>query len=426
MVLRVRAESGDSSPPPLATSVSSSPSISSHDDVEGGSSSQDENEIVEKSIPVREGIATRRRSQCEQLSFRQRSEPPQPTGFRRWSTMMSLSSYGYGDLSKSIQLCPPSVNSEEQSGSSFPSHSRKYHPLILIALIGLGALAMVQRAQITSLHNELIITKQQRDYMDQTRSNLLKQLATREQSLEQYRHTHEKMMQLNNDMSASIKNLKFDYKRSVEELDRLRGVEKRVSWSEGRWNKHVDGIRKISKMSAVDKFGKGPHRVELKVQFPSSSELETINIEMAPLEMMPHSVHTFLEQVDQGAWKGVAFGVHAGHVLMAGPSDGTPASKAPTVLFPEFNLQYPHDKYTVAFPSQPSSTPDFYINLQPNTIHHSPRIEGDEYVEGEPCFGRIVDQGSRRVVDRMDRLSARQGGRLEKGVTIVSARILGR
>ena len=47
------------------------------------------------------------------------------------------------------------------------------------------------------------------------------------------------------------------------------------------------------------------------------------------------------------------------------------------------------------------------------------------YVEGEPCFGKIVDEESRRVVDRMDGLSMGERGLLKERVVIKSARIVG-
>mmetsp|Transcript_28872 Transcript_28872/g.53310 ORF Transcript_28872/g.53310 Transcript_28872/m.53310 type:complete len:290 (+) Transcript_28872:68-937(+) len=289
--------------------------------------------------------------------------------------------------------------------------------------------------------------------MEKSRSTLLTQLANREKSLDQYRHTHEQVTKVNHDMSESMRKLQQDHTEAVKELERLRAVEKRVSWSEGRWEKYVEGVQERSKRIVLEKFGKGPHHVELQVQLPSSSssqettEFQTIKIELAPLDMMPHSVHTFLEQVHQGSWDGTAFDVHAGHVLMASSSSSSPNTEedhhhqapTPTVMIPEYNARYPHDKYTIAFPgSQTPSSPsqDFYINLQPNTIHHSPRIETLEkgtggrntevYVEGEPCFGKIVDEDSRRVVDRMDGLGVGERGLLKERVVIKSARIVGR
>jgi len=238
--------------------------------------------------------------------------------------------------------------------------------------------------------------------------------------------------------------LKQDYEGSVKEVEKLRTVEKRVTWSEGRWDRYVQGIKDRSKRIAVDKFGTGPYFVEMQVQLPSSSNpqagaaIETIKIELAPLDMMPHSVHTFLEQVDSGAWDGTAFDVHAGHVLMARSSQGRQGEvnsrvkqEVPTIMFPEYNAQYPHDKYTIAFPTHPNSSQNsFYINLQYNNAHHSPRIGTsasgkEEYIEGEPCFGKIVDASSKRVVDLMDGLSVEGvSGLMSENVVIRKARII--
>ncbi len=165
-----------------------------------------------------------------------------------------------------------------------------------------------------------------------------------------------------------------------------------------------------------------------------------IQIELAPLDLMPHSVHTFLQQVDSKAWDHTHFDLHAGHVLLArrdadadiendSPYKHTKYA-VPSVAFPEFSSLYPHDKYTVAFPGRRETGQDFYINLITNTNNHSPRTDKEgKFVEGEPCFGKIVDENSRKVVDWMDSIKTIQGGIkdgiLEQPVTIVSAKIVG-
>ncbi len=153
---------------------------------------------------------------------------------------------------------------------------------------------------------------------------------------------------------------------------------------------------------------------------------------------MPHAVSTFLEQVEQKLWDGQTFDVHAGHVLLARPDPTNSNSidategKVLQVMFPEYNEDYPHEKYTVGFPGRPNAGQDFYINLQSNVAHHSPRFvkvggTGEEqFIEGESCFGKITDQHSRLVVDEMDKLGVGDGGILKKKVVIVSARLIGR
>ena len=126
------------------------------------------------------------------------------------------------------------------------------------------------------------------------------------------------------------------------------------------------------------------------------------------------------------------------------------------LMFPEYNAGYPHDKYTIAFPSSTTSSSEdngdddqnvqgFYVNMQPNTVHHSPRIESssttasngsssdtsnsiEQYIEGESCFGKINDESSRQVIDRMDALTTLEGssGRLMESVIILNAKIVGR
>mmetsp|Transcript_39689 Transcript_39689/g.85609 ORF Transcript_39689/g.85609 Transcript_39689/m.85609 type:complete len:490 (-) Transcript_39689:71-1540(-) len=460
--------------------------VDDDDDIEGGHSSQEDNDKhrihshSKKFVTSEAGVMSRRRrrrAQSEQPSFRQTSLSPtttpidsgkrSPTPKRqcpsssqaqvpllespssgRWSTLTTLDN---------IQFCPPATkpqhyqnNSSFFSSSSFAAHGhKKYHPLALLTIVStlLVGCMIRQQMELSSLRQELLITNQHRLHMEQTRSSLLTQLDDREKSLDQYHYTHEQMKKVKADMSERMRRLRVDYDSSVEELERLHVVKKRLDWSESRWEEYVGRIRNVSKRSVVAKYGKGPHHVELQVQFPSSSSPETIKIELAPLDIMPHSIHTFLEQIDEGMWDGASFDVaNAGHVLMAAAHDQAPSatpsltttttSMKTTTLFPEYHAHYSHDKYTIAFPSSQSSSSQqqsgFYINLQPNTIHHSPRIEGEKYIEGESCFGRIVDEMSRNVVDRMDgsnRLSTNgrdnRGEILEEGVIIRSARIVG-
>lgn len=84
----------------------------------------------------------------------------------------------------------------------------------------------------------------------------------------------------------------------------------------------------------------------------------------------------------------------------------------------------------MAFPGRRETGQDFYINLISNTNNHSPRTDKEgKFVEGEPCFGKIVDENSRKIVDWMDSIKTIHGGIkdgiLEEPVTIVSAKIVG-
>lgn len=148
-------------------------------------------------------------------------------------------------------------------------------------------------------------------------------------------------------------------------------------------------------------------------------------IELAPVNLMPHSVHTFLSQLSEGYWtRGTpAIVMNPGHVLqacphpcletkaMGGSYPGDPYvdmrhAGLDTVSFQEYHPAYPHEKYTIGFAGRPHSGPEFYINLMNNTLDHGPKEEeilkkelgdneGDDEIdetamEPDPCFGKII------------------------------------
>lgn len=148
---------------------------------------------------------------------------------------------------------------------------------------------------------------------------------------------------------------------------------------------------------------------------------QEVLIELAPITLMPHSVHTFLSQLSEGYWtRGTpAIVMNPGHVLqacphpcletkaMGGSYPGDPYEDMrhaglDTVSFQEYHPEYPHEKYTIGFAGRPHSGPEFYINMMNNTMDHGPKeaitkkaIEDEEEVdemtmEPDPCFGKII------------------------------------
>lgn len=242
MVLRVNSDQSSTALHNALPSTSSSSlcsSSGSDSDLECGYSSQDDNyssssshheQIISKFIPSHSGtMAPRRRSQCEQLTFRQRSEPlikesgrripPQPAAFRRWSTLVTSSN---GDLPKTVQFSPTdAVNSSSQS-------NRQRSPLLILATLMLAILATIltctQQSQINSLKSELTITNSHRAYLEKSQSSLLSQLNQREASLNQFKHTHTQMTKVNHDMGVTMTKLREGHTRDVMELKRLRSA----------------------------------------------------------------------------------------------------------------------------------------------------------------------------------------------------------
>lgn len=198
-------------------------------------------------------------------------------------------------------------------------------------------------------------------------------------------------------------------------------------------------VSDLSKRDAIAKYGSGVIRVQLELIFPppgSSGDNEgegalkplvvdsgptMIVIEMSSLDLMPHSVYTFLEMVSTGLLNGCSFILNALHVLKAAPLpyDGTSASDKArafldsglnSVAFREYSPDYPHSKYTIGFAADGS--PSFYINTEDNSDIHM----------GDPCFGKIVSGYD--TVERLEKMPTRNGIWFEHRIGIKEATVI--
>jgi cyclophilin family peptidyl-prolyl cis-trans isomerase len=216
-------------------------------------------------------------------------------------------------------------------------------------------------------------------------------------------------------------------------------------------------IQQLSKQALLEKFGPGPHRVQVQVAFDPASnvyypatttttadglaekkdDMAVIVLELAPVDLMPHTVYWFLEQVHAGLYNGCSFHRNAGHVIQAGPTANfrTPANSNlqrrfqqagfDSVLFQEYAQDFPHLPYTLGFAGRPGG-PDFYISMKDNTVPHGPGGQ-DSYAdasEADPCFAKVV--AGKDVVDRIHQSAVQPGSykRMQHYVAIVSMSIL--
>ena len=226
-------------------------------------------------------------------------------------------------------------------------------------------------------------------------------------------------------------------------LDEIVAVKERIHLEESKISTFEKYIQETSLRDATRKYGTGVLRVQLSLEFlsdrdrakPSSEHGETTHhhpqqqqqhvliLEMAPLELMPHSVYTFLEMVDNNLLDGCSFILNAMNIIKAAPlpyEKGMLTAKQmnqnfhhlglETVSFREYNPAFPHEQYTVGFAADGS--PDFYINLGDNTEEHS----------GEPCFARIVS--GFETVQKMQAEPLRSGMWIKKRIGIQKATVL--
>lgn len=169
---------------------------------------------------------------------------------------------------------------------------------------------------------------------------------------------------------------------------------------------------------SLHRFGPGPHRVEFTVDLYMDGEtVHTFVVEMAPLNLMPHAVSLFLQQVDSKLWDNGWFYINGPHVLQGGPQvdedeldrleeageyyDERKIAIQPfvdasldSVTFPEYSPEFPHEQWTLGMTGRPGG-PDWYINKINNTLGHGP--SGQDHHDdvlptyGDPCFAKVVD-----------------------------------
>jgi Cyclophilin type peptidyl-prolyl cis-trans isomerase/CLD len=176
-----------------------------------------------------------------------------------------------------------------------------------------------------------------------------------------------------------------------------------------------ENIQHMSKAMILEKYGLGPHLVEFELNIWDDDKpiQYYFTIEMAPIHSMPTTVYYFLEQISRGLWDGTSFYLNADHVLAARPVSGNgQVSKREEfgksgfgrLPFVEYNSQYPHLPYTLAYTG---TSPAFYINKIHNT-HHD-----------EACFAQVVI--GRSTINRIAAMHRDDQNRI-RPVDIVAAR----
>eukprot|EP00551_Chaetoceros_affinis_P008877 CAMPEP_0203667316 /NCGR_PEP_ID=MMETSP0090-20130426/4172_1 /ASSEMBLY_ACC=CAM_ASM_001088 /TAXON_ID=426623 /ORGANISM="Chaetoceros affinis, Strain CCMP159" /LENGTH=365 /DNA_ID=CAMNT_0050531437 /DNA_START=120 /DNA_END=1217 /DNA_ORIENTATION=- len=250
-----------------------------------------------------------------------------------------------------------------------------------------------------------------------------------------------------NDMVDKIESLELELKESDKKRKKAKGeLEKKekdtkVNDLVTQQIEHLrQEIQRHDKHAVLEKFGEGPHRLEFKLDFPPDEVPEgtadTFVIEMAPIDLMPHTVHFFLEQASRGLLDGCSFHRNAGHVVQGGPVSNhlnpgvnvrKPFADADlmSVSFQEYHADFPHVKYTLGYAGRPGG-PDFYVSTRDNTRNHGPGGQTSYALasEADPCFAKVVKGFD--AVDRMQKMSVQPGGykRMTHYIAIKSVKIL--
>lgn len=288
---------------------------------------------------------------------------------------------------------------------------------LILVLVGIGAI-YTSREHVNTVAEHVSIFEIDRQKLD----NKIKKAEKEVHKLKREISAMDIMMQKQQTEDVQSNHMKVANYRALHEMNSLQSrlrEEARLS------QKLKDKVQKSSHDEIIQKYGPGPHQVKIQLVFPGGDSSvagpNTFVIELAPADLMPHSVHTFLEMVSSGLLDGCSFILNALHVIKAAPLpyDGSSAAakakafsdrNLESVAFKEYNDQYPHKQFTAGFSADGS--PSFYINTEDNSEIHA----------GDPCFGKVVEGID--TVKRLENSPTRNGIWFEKRIGIKSARIM--
>jgi len=202
----------------------------------------------------------------------------------------------------------------------------------------------------------------------------------------------------------------------------------------------INKIQFRNRKEVLERYGPGPHHVELAIHFPTTKTNEKITLRLYSLDTMPHTIHTFLTLIDRQHYNRGSFLSLRPHVLVAGPVDMHDVENNRqleqkmkregyfpdgALLFNEYSGEFPHVVRTVGF-NEEMGGPVFYVNLVDNTVGHGPsdEHEGGDSVggkEGDPCFGEVVEGFD--VIEKIKGF-ATADGMFEGSVYIVGSHVL--
>lgn len=161
----------------------------------------------------------------------------------------------------------------------------------------------------------------------------------------------ESMRKHNKDLEEELKTMKklmadsknvatIGYKGDNAATTTIESLQKRIDRFIKMTQRLKDMIQLISKHHLIEKYGIGPHYVEMLLSFDPQSNIADPNrapddtailvIEMAPITEMPATVYWFLEQINATIYNGASFHRNAHHVVQGGVIQNFESKKGAT------------------------------------------------------------------------------------------------
>lgn len=251
-----------------------------------------------------------------------------------------------------------------------------------------------------------------------SRDALLKQMSSLKKTQKLFRHEVRMLEEL---YEAEVSSHKDDVpipSSTVKTFDKRKSANVAANWVEQRHDVLLHKIYNLqsyvmreSYNSVVAKYGPGPHQIRFTVRTNEGRKSGVFIVELAPLDLVPHSIEKFLDMVNSKIWDNTVFYSHRtqSHVIAAAPVVyGTFQSKQHQLealghkgtSFPEYSSKFPHKRLTLGFAG---TGPNFYINAIDNSDHHGPGGQGHHNLptDADPCFGHVVSGHDVVIKDMM-------------------------
>lgn len=176
-----------------------------------------------------------------------------------------------------------------------------------------------------------------------------------------------------NDRSIRLEALEREYRQLDQQVRAIKatGV---IMETDPESLKVTSELQNVARRLLVAKYGKHEsYRVRVDLEFPPtipdynthpSGKYGTLVIEMAPIDLIPVSVYTFLEVAR--TFVSGAFHRNAGHVLQVKVRSKEIKQHLP---FQEYSKEFPHKKGTTGYCGRPSG-PCWYVSIRDNTRNH--------------------------------------------------------
>lgn len=311
---------------------------------------------------------------------------------------------------------------------------------IMMTLLLVGGYSLVSYHDRTMMRVQLL---EQETTMRELEIDLSMKFDTKLKKLQYENAALQRKLGDKKNVDIENQNLKTKIKNFKTEIEVGNERERRFEWTNNRLSKERKDLRQsiqhMSKTLQVEKYGRGPHRLEITVRFDSHLGVDdggVIIIELAPIDDLPHATYWFLEQVTRGLFDFTSFHRNPRHIVLAGvgPSFLTTPENMPSVrkfedagfssiMFQEYSNNFPHQKYTLGYAGRPGG-PDFYINKLDNTLAHGPGGQkgADDPNEADTCFAKVIDGFD--IVDRIGNLPVKfESSILDVAVAIISIRL---